>query len=112
MGFYHRTNVYRTTQTTDETGKKTSSESLIKSNLPCRVGPLEAKIQKGVFGDYSSDRIFIEWGTFDLHNGDVILYQGDRYKFKPLNKDIHRPAFSKVPAYKTGALTLEGRQRT
>ena len=112
MGFYDTAVVYRIEQTTDGTGKKSSAESTVFASLPCRMAPLDAKIQKAAFGDYASSRLLMEWGEEVLSITDVVSYRGKRYKLKPILEDAYRPAFSQVPNYQTAALTLEGRQRT
>lgn len=110
IGFYH-TAVVKRLQTTTTDGRQTTAEVTVHSSLACRMAPLEARTQKAIFGDYSDDRLFMEWGTEALQEGDLVTFDGRTYTFEAIKRDIHRPTWSRVPSYQTGALTVQKKAR-
>lgn len=106
---YESASVYRLQRTT-EAGRQSAAETLV-ATITCRCGPLDARTQVAVFGDFSSERLLIEWGEEALVEGDVIEFRGRRFVYSALRSDVYRPAWSIVPAYQTGALTLQKKAR-
>ena len=87
------------------------ASAAIYASLECRMAPLDARTQAAIFGDYSSERRFMEWGTEELQEGDLVTFSGRVYKFSAIRSDTDRPAWSQVPSYQTGALTVQARAR-
>lgn len=110
IGFYHTAVVSRL-QTTTTAGKQSTAEVTIHAALPCRMAPLDARTQNAIFGDFSSERRFMEWGTEAIQEGDLVAYGGRTFTFSSIRADVDRPAWSSVPSYQTGALTIQKKSR-
>lgn len=110
MGFYHSAVVKRL-QSTITDGRQSTATITVHASLPCRIGPLEARTQQAIFGDYSSERLFMEWGSEALQEGDLVEFNSQVFVFSAIKRDLYRPGFSVVASYQTGALTLQAKSR-
>lgn len=110
IGFYHTASVARL-QATATSGRQTMARATIHTSIDCRMAPLDARTQAAIFGDYSSERRFMEWGTEEINEGDLVTYDGRTYTFSAIRSDMDRPAWSRVPSYQTGALSVQKQAR-
>lgn len=110
IGLYHTASVHRLRSTTTN-GKQTMAEVVVHSSIDCRMAPLDARMQDAIFGDYSSERRFMEWGTEPIQEGDLVTFGGDTYTFSAIRSDMDRPDWSTIPSYQTGALAIQKKAR-
>lgn len=112
MGFYSSAEVKRPGRTLSGTKQAATSPVTVFDSLACRISPLPHKLREGILGDFSTEQLLVEYGEEEVLNGDLFEIEGKIYQFKPLQRDLFRPSFSRVPLYQTGILTEQKRPRS
>lgn len=75
--------------------------------LKCLIEPMGTARQATILGNLSQGRFHFSWGNETVLDGDLITWNGKKYRFSPGSDDRYRTTGSIVFLYQTGMIEEE-----
>jgi hypothetical protein len=91
------TQVTQTTRSTNSTtGIESAAETLVLTNVRCRIRPVGPKQFDSLIGRGVQAVFAVEWGAEDIRDGDTALFEGKNYAVREVRSLTINGALTKT----------------